>query len=443
MLIHQSQRFVESMASSALTLKAAQSIDAKLAEQRKAAIEQPQVVVAPSSSSSAASAASAAGSAVASTLGGNSTFCDTSRQPPSVSCLTRTTDNYQWLCVQRDSSFASQLLELLSAMNLIRAPTLDECRQQSLAQLVRIQQLLSVNAQDPLSKQLSQALCDPYFPAPQSLDTLVEAGARPGQQKVKASWRRLPEIKPNGIVLPESQFSLSSIQQGDLEDCYLLSALSVLAKHYTLASRIFVHPNPLSSQGVHCCMLFQDGLWRPVLVDDQFVALPSLDGGLSNSFELTFARCGNELWLPIIEKCYAKLYGGFESIIGGLVHEALQDLTGGSVDEIALDDATNRVDPEALWVRLTSYFKQGYLMGCGNPKTGARQFDTRNGIVQGHAYALLDMKQVDEFRLVKLRNPVSVFWGSFRIPFSHGSSNMCPVCSGVTLNGLVISATLL
>jgi hypothetical protein len=38
-----------------------------------------------------------------------------------------------------------------------------------------------------------------------------------------------------------------------------------------------------------------------------------------------------------MEKCYAKLYDGYESIIGGLVHESLKDMTGGFSDEITLD----------------------------------------------------------------------------------------------------------
>jgi hypothetical protein len=37
---------------------------------------------------------------------------------------------------------------------------------------------------------------------------------------------------------------------------------------------------------------------------------------------------GNELWVLIMEKVHAKLYGSYEALEGGVVHDALVDLTG-------------------------------------------------------------------------------------------------------------------
>jgi hypothetical protein len=82
----------------------------------------------------------------------------------------------------------------------------------------------------------------------------------------------------------------------------------------------------------------------------------------------------------------------------------------------------------------------GYLMGCGNPKSSARQFDVVDGIVQGHAYAILDVREVAFFiptthhiiitcglcsllakvegvKLIKLRNP----WGESAWAGGNGS----------------------
>lgn len=56
---------------------------------------------------------------------------------------------------------------------------------------------------------------------------------------------------------------------------------------------------------------------------------------------------------------YAKLYRGYPSIIGGLVHVSFKDLTGGITDEVALDSADSGAFDGRLWARIFTYFKEG------------------------------------------------------------------------------------
>lgn len=55
----------------------------------------------------------------------------------------------------------------------------------------------------------------------------------------------------------------------------------------------------------------------------------------------------NELWVILLEKAYAKVYGNYWDIVGGDPVHALRDLTGAPYDRI--EDFT---DLDAAWAKL-------------------------------------------------------------------------------------------
>jgi hypothetical protein len=81
--------------------------------------------------------------------------------------------------------------------------------------------------------------------------------------------------------------------------------------------------------------LWKNAQWETVVVDDFF---PVLD----NKFKPTkcagaaFAYSSNfeELWVPLIEKAFAKYHGGYASLEAGTVPMGLTDLTGGPSEEV-------------------------------------------------------------------------------------------------------------
>lgn len=61
-----------------------------------------------------------------------------------------------------------------------------------------------------------------------------------------------------------------------------------------------------------------------------------------------------------------------------------------------------------LWDKVVKYHSLGYLMGSADLVTGGEtEADTGNGILQNHAYGVLDFVEVKGAKLVRIRNP----WG--------------------------------
>lgn len=141
-----------------------------------------------------------------------------------------------------------------------------------------------------------------------------------------------------------------------------------------------------------------------------------------------FAQCSdeNETWLPLLEKAYAKAHGDFQSIDGGFTGEAIEDLTGGVTTEIY---STDILDKDAFWETELMQVGKQFLFGCA---TGfySNWLDTsgepreRDGIAEGHAYSIMDAKEIKGHRLLKVRNP----WGKkeWTGKWSDGSSEWTP-----------------
>ncbi len=105
------------------------------------------------------------------------------------------------------------------------------------------------------------------------------------------------------------------------------------------------------------------------------------------------SRKGNELWVSILEKAYAKLHGSYEALEGGVVQDALVDLTGGAGEEIDMFHESSQLDLVSgrLWFQLQRFKQEGFLLGAGSP-SGSDVHVSSSGIVQGHGYSLLQVR---------------------------------------------------
>ncbi|PSR95355.1 Calpain-type cysteine protease [Actinidia chinensis var. chinensis] len=260
------------------------------------------------------------------------------------------------------------------------------------------QRMLSVElaVKEALSARGEPHFTDQEFP-PNDRSLFVDLEHPPLKLQVVSEWMRPTEIvTENNLDCRPCLFSgpanPSDVCQGRLGDCWFLSAVAVLTEVSGI-SEVIITPE-YNVEGIYT------GEWVPVVVDDWIPCESPGKPAFATSKKV------NELWVSLLEKAYAKLHGSYEALEGGLVQDALVDLTGGAGEEIDMRSSQAQIDLASgrLWSQLLRFKQEGFLLGAGSP-SGSDVHISSSGIVQGHAYSLLQVREVDGHKLVQIRNP--------------------------------------
>ncbi|GMF45269.1 unnamed protein product [Phytophthora fragariaefolia] len=217
------------------------------------------------------------------------------------------------------------------------------------------------------------------------------------------------------------------VRVGRLNDAWLLSALSIMAasggvddgKVDPLIDRLFV-TKQTSLTGAYALRLYQNCQWETIIVDDHFPVLYNAaereaagleaddDADLSVSAGAAFAhsRDFEELWVPLVEKAFAKYYGGYAALESGYVHHALRILSGCECEEVFLAPAARGALKKTLWHQLKLFRKNRFLLGAASlPSEHADPALHASGLVFDACYVIYDVRDVDGAQLLQLRNP--------------------------------------
>ena len=215
----------------------------------------------------------------------------------------------------------------------------------------------------------------------------------------RMEWRRVTDIYKKWEVI-ENKIEIKDIIQGNIGDCYFLSALTALTRYpYLLAEKF--RTKKFNEEGYYEMIMFIDGEWQVVFVDDYFPYDP-----LQRKF-VGARPHNNELWAILLEKAWIKINGGYTNAFGGLFSEAILSLTGFPTEIIkhkVLDEPRAIYD---LFRDIEIGYKEGSIMACGSKSNDQNVINL--GLSPGHAYSIVYPQKWKEKNifLIKLRNP----WG--------------------------------
>jgi len=258
-------------------------------------------------------------------------------------------------------------------------------------------------------------------------------------------WFRPHEICSKSPEFVDDGADTNDVIQGALGDCWFIGALSVLATNDKLLRGNFdksqntdglidddeaeamtqgVYPpmfHYLRKFGMYVFRFYKNNSWRYVIIDDR---LPCYKKNYGDK-ELVFGRCrsNNEFWVPLIEKAYAKIHQCYEALISGFIDDALTDMTAYAQTKIIFKKKgsskvkmpnngpkkkrSQQEEKDILWELLVRSNRNRSLMGAsafgptGTEAEWPRGSFQPCGVLQGHAYSIIDVFEIEAEVLYK------------------------------------------
>lgn len=231
-------------------------------------------------------------------------------------------------------------------------------------------------------------------------------------------WKRPKDAFEKQYYLFKDEICYDDVKQGSIGDCYLMSVLAALSQRPDLIQGAF-KTQTVNPDGFYEIFFYEKGEKKIMFIDDHLILTKSK---YLKNFEFAKPN-GEELWVMLLEKAYAKYEGGFSNIIGGLMYQELKWITGAHTRELKV------TDPQC-WKEIHSSCRAGHIIvAASNKGSGDHSKKSEKGISNGHAYSILFASEYNEshgtsIKLLKMRNP----WGhtEWKGDYSDNSSLWTP-----------------
>ena len=203
---------------------------------------------------------------------------------------------------------------------------------------------------------------------------------------------------------------LSDVNQGMIGDCWFLSAIDFSINHPKWHDSLKESVKKVNQYMIKVKLYdTASGQWKETYVDTRLL----INGDYVPTTVSVLSKDPSETWAAMLEKGLAKMCGGYTNIEGGWMSEGMCFLHGGRGYFISSHEIVPKLIDDALFLdSLLQDFK--YLFDHGYGLFTAWEKDiftsiTDKGLVDSHAYSILDIQKVDGEWVLKIMNP----WGKF------------------------------
>lgn len=210
-----------------------------------------------------------------------------------------------------------------------------------------------------------------------------------------------PEFISDGI-------NRTDMNQGAIGNCWFIAGVVGIMQSPKLLRKVVPQDQSFGDNytGMFHFRFWLHGDWVDVVIDDR---LPVYESTGKLVFASNTER-PQEMWAPLLEKAYAKLYGNYENLEAGLTTDALIDMSAGLKEDFSIKKMTDD-EREGLWRILFQAFHKNSIMGCSiHADPRVREARLANGLVRGHAYTITKLAVLSscgDARILRMRNP----WG--------------------------------
>ncbi|OQV18704.1 Calpain-7 [Hypsibius exemplaris] len=244
------------------------------------------------------------------------------------------------------------------------------------------------------------------FPTPFS-DRDGKLALAPKQLGPFKGWSRPSEICSEPQMY--DTIDAFSIRQSIISDCSFVASLAISALYEKrfkkkLISSIIYPQNrqgdPMyNPSGKYMVKLNINGVPRKIIIDD---LLPVSRYG---DILCSYSHNKQEIWVSLLEKAYMKVMGGYD-FPGSNSNIDLHALTGWIPERVSIKQK-EEFKPDEFFMKISERHRKGDVLATVATGEMSDKESERTGLVPAHAYALLDVREVQGKHLFLLKNPWS------------------------------------